>query len=77
MMHGWGGGIWMGLWMLVFWGGIIALVASAIRGGSSGRTGVGHRAPHAGEILEERFARGEISEEEFLGQGQVLASQRR
>jgi len=23
MMHGWGGGIWMGLWMLVFWGGII------------------------------------------------------
>jgi putative membrane protein len=77
MMHGWGGGIWMGLWMLVFWGGIIPLIAYAIRGGSSGRTGAGHRAPDARELLEERFARGEISEGEFLGRKQVLARQRR
>jgi uncharacterized membrane protein len=67
----------MGLWMLVFWGGIIALIADAVRGGSSGRTGVGHRAPDAGELFEGRFASGEISEEEFLGRRRALAWQQR
>ena len=66
----------MGLWMLVFWGGIIALIVWAIRGGSSGRRDEGRRAPDARQILEERFARGEISEEQFLGRKQVLARQR-
>src|SRR6266511_3567273 len=68
MMHGWGGGIWMasGCW-------------------SSGRHHPPDRLrdpgrverPDARELLEERFARGEISEEQFLGRKQVLARQRR
>lgn len=76
-MHGWAGGLWMSLWILVFWGGIIALIVWAVRGGSSGRTGEGHRAPDAKQILEERFARGELSEEEFRERRQVLAQPRR
>lgn len=70
-MTGWGG-LWMGLWMVLFWVGIIAVIAYAIRGGRSTGTGDGHRAPSAREILEERFARGEISEDEFEGRKQVL-----
>lgn len=48
----WGDGLWMGVWMLIFWGGLVALIASAIRGGRSGRTGDGYGAPGALEILE-------------------------
>jgi putative membrane protein len=72
---GWGWGwVWGGLMMLVFWGALIALVVFLVRGG-------GIRPPHdpqardrptADEILAERFARGEISEEEFEQRRQVL-----
>lgn len=68
---GWLGG---GLMMLVFWGALVALVVFLVRG-------FGARPPHepdiggrptAEEILAERFARGEISEEEFEQRRSVL-----
>jgi putative membrane protein len=73
MGDGWG---WIGggLMMLIFWGGLIALVVFAARGFSTRPyQGEGKsRAPDAKEILAERFARGEISEEEFEERGRVL-----
>ncbi len=61
-----GMGWWMafgGIWMVVFWGGLIALVVWGVkklteRSGSSSK-----RDPL--DIAKERYARGEISEEEY------------
>ena len=54
--------------MILFWGGIIALAVVIIRGlsGSTGsRRAVQTRHASALDILEERFARGEIDKEEL------------
>lgn len=71
--NGWG---WMagGLMMLVFWGGLVALVVLLVRGsGSRSPHGEEKRSgPDALEILAERFARGEISEDEFDQRRRVL-----
>lgn len=67
-MSGWGG---LGLlWMALFWVGIALLVVWTVRqfgGGSSERS---ERRPL--EILEERFARGEIDRDEFEERKRVL-----
>ncbi len=63
-MWGWGVGWWwllMPIGMIIFWGGIIALIIWAIRQFSEGRGGGGS----AIEIARGRYARGEISREEF------------
>lgn len=55
----------MALWMLLFWGGVIVLVVWAVRAIADGgrrREDEGNRAI---QILEERFARGEIDQEEL------------
>ena len=65
----------MMLMMLIFWGGVLALVIFAVRGGFGTRASPGEssqRMPDAKEILSERFARGEISEEEFEQRKRVL-----
>lgn len=72
---GWGHmGGWTGAWgwvgmvlMLLFWFGLVALIIWAIVGSRPGRlpaTG-GPRGDHALTILRERYARGEITAEEF------------
>lgn len=67
---GWIGG---GLMMLVFWGGLIALIVFLVRGaGRSSRGGETPRPRDARDTLAERFARGEISEEEFEQRKRVL-----
>lgn len=61
-----GMGWWMvfgSIWMVVFWGGLIALIVWGVkklteRGGSPSK-----RDPL--DIAKERYARGEISEEEY------------
>lgn len=63
MMWGGGYGMWGGLMMLVFWGLVIGLIVLAIRG-FAGRFGAGSQ-KNATDILRERFARGEIDEEEY------------
>ena len=61
-----GTGWWMvfgGLWMIIFWGGLIALIVWGIsrlarRGGSADK-------PTPLEIAKERYARGEVTREQF------------
>lgn len=72
--HGsWGAGGWvvMGLMMLVFWGGLVAVVAWLIN--SSRRDGP-PPPRSADELLAERFARGEIDEDEFTHRRELLHS---
>jgi uncharacterized membrane protein len=52
---------------------LVALIAFAMKSGLSDRLVEGRRAPGALEILEERFARGDISEDEFRARKQALA----
>ena len=59
----WGGGWWiiMPIMMVLFWGGIIAVAVWGIRQFAGGRDG--GRSPL--DIARERYARGEITAEEF------------
>jgi putative membrane protein len=72
MGFGWGGWLIGGLMMLLFWGGVIALAFFAIRAltRSGGGRAEGGSQPRGGEsaldILQKRYARGEISREEYL-----------
>lgn len=74
---GWAGGFWMfgGLLLLI---GVIVLVVWAVttisRGGSAPRPDPSRPTPN--EILRERFARGEISEQEFEQAKKVLGPDR-
>jgi len=56
-----------GIWMVLFWGGVIALIVWGIKrlteSGGSGSTTVVRRSPL--DIAKERYARGEISREEL------------
>lgn len=71
---GWGYGHMMvgGLAMILFWGGLILAIVLAVRylglpGSGSGR---GRRDPV--DILRERYARGEIDDEEYRRRRQAL-----
>jgi putative membrane protein len=55
--------------MAIFWGGLVALIVWAVRQ-STPASGQGR--PDPTTILEERFARGEISKEEFEESRRVL-----
>lgn len=62
MMDG-GHGMFGGLMMVFFWALIIGLIVLAVRGFSS-RSGTG-TGQTAMDVLRERYARGEIDEDEF------------
>jgi len=63
--------------MMAFWNGIIVLIVFLVRWlgdrSGSGRESrpTSHRSPH--EILQERFARGEIDKEEYEERRKVLS----
>jgi putative membrane protein len=59
--------LWMWLGGLIFWGSLIAFGVWAVRRFTEGR-GSGQ----ARRILDERFARGEIDEEEFARRRRAL-----
>lgn len=65
-MGSWG---WIGmLMMLLFWFGVIALIVWAVSGNTASRTSSTNDRPRedrALSILRERFARGELTEEEY------------
>jgi putative membrane protein len=75
-MMDWNGWGWMagGLMMLIFWGGLVAVVVFLVRGfgARSSQEEEKRSGPDALEILAERFARGEISEDEFDQRRRVL-----
>jgi putative membrane protein len=61
-----GAGWWMvfgGIWMVLFWGGLIALIAWGISRLTRHNVSAGKATPL--EIAKERYARGEITREEF------------
>ncbi len=65
----WGWMLFGGLMMLLFWGGLIALAVAIIRA-LSGGTSRSSKAEPSGDktalrILEERYAKGEVSKDEF------------
>jgi putative membrane protein len=76
---GWAGWVGMVLMMVLFWGGLIALTVWAVRSFARPTKEQGSRAPSSGavDILEERFARGEIDREEFERRRGVLRDQER
>jgi putative membrane protein len=55
------------IFVLLFWGGVIALIVWAIR-----RLTASNRGDNALNVLSERFARGEIDEKEFEARKAVL-----
>lgn len=72
MMWGGGYGLFGGFMMLVFWGVVIALIVVAVRWFSENRGGTGRR--DAMDTLRDRFAAGEIDEEEFKRRKRALES---
>lgn len=70
---GWGGWIVMSLMMVAFWALVILAVVAIFRG-TSRDTGRSDRATHRDpmEILDERFARGEIDADEFTRRRDIL-----
>ena len=74
----WTAGMWvvMTLMMVIFWGGLVALVVWLVRS-LPARDRVATAPPppaRADDLLAERFARGEIDEDEFARRRKVLHS---
>lgn len=75
---GWGDWLAMSLMMVAFWGLVIGGIVYVVRTPGrprDDRPAADERTP--GRILEERFARGEIDEEEFEQRRVTLTSSRR
>lgn len=71
----WGGGYGGGLMMILFWGVIIALIVFGVRWYSDSNQGrAGGRRDDALSVLRDRFARGEIDEDEFKRRKAALES---
>jgi putative membrane protein len=72
---GWGHMFFGSLMMILFWGGLILVILLAVRwlggGTSHGAGSPSVRRPL--DILQERFARGEIDEEEFEKRRRLLS----
>lgn len=78
MWHGtWGWGHMMagGLMMLLFWAAVITLIVLIVRWLSGTAREQRPASRSALEILDERFARGEIEREEFEEKRRLLAEQ--
>ncbi|WP_232209295.1 SHOCT domain-containing protein [Alkalilimnicola ehrlichii MLHE-1] len=71
---GWGHMLFGGLMMIIFWGGVIALIVLLIRwlGGPGDSRSDKPQASDAPDILKQRYARGEIDREEYLQRKQDL-----
>lgn len=66
-MSGWGYAL-MGVSMLAFWGLVITVIFAFVRylgGGGQDRQAAPPGRPTAEEVLADRFARGEIDEQEY------------
>jgi putative membrane protein len=71
-MNGWSDG-WIGLvWMVLVWGAILAVVFVLVRAMTNAPARGEHPTPGPLEILDARFARGEISAEEYAERRRIL-----
>ncbi|MEO6827727.1 MAG: SHOCT domain-containing protein [Microbacteriaceae bacterium] len=79
--YGWGGDSWgiagwiaMAVLMILFWGGVVTVIVVLLRRSHSDQGMTGMRPSHhdAERILNERFARGEIDETEYLARRGAL-----
>jgi putative membrane protein len=72
----WNGGgfgwIWMTVMMIVFWGVVIWGIVYFVRSKDDQRGSAGAGSKPAIDVLEERFARGEIDEKEFRERRDIL-----
>lgn len=67
-MDGWGpvgGGGWAWLWGLLILIGVVALVVLAVLAATRGISSSGSKTTRAREILDERYARGELDTDEY------------
>jgi putative membrane protein len=71
-MWSWDGWFAMGLLMVIFWGLVAASVFGIVRSWRSPTEGLGGRG-EALRLLDERFARGEINEDEYLKRRGLVA----
>ena len=70
---GWGGWVLMMVAMIAFWSVVVIATVAVFRGTQrSGRPSADRRDPV--QILDERFARGEVDEEEYHAGIRVLRS---
>ncbi|WP_322748274.1 MULTISPECIES: SHOCT domain-containing protein [unclassified Frankia] len=82
MMWGWGWGAWlmMSVMTVLFWSLIIAGVVALVRyvggGHAAGHPGTGSGQADAEHVLAERFARGEIDEDEYKRRSDLLRTGR-
>jgi putative membrane protein len=77
-MMGWGAGMFGGVGMLFFWAVIIVVVYLLARGHIGGGSSKSmSQPPRSGsaplDILQERFAKGEIDKEEYLDRKKTLS----
>jgi len=71
---GWGHMLFGSIAMVLFWGGLILVIVLLVRWLGDGRSPFGGpRRKSAIDILEERFARGEIDREEFEERRRLLS----
>jgi putative membrane protein len=72
--HNGGPGFWLWIsWMVLFWGGLVAAGVYFIRR----RPTWSSAGPSAEDVLDERYARGEIDEQEYRQRRVVLREQQR
>ena len=67
---GWGGWILMTVAMVAFWALVILAIVAIFRDTHAPASTIGRRDPM--QILDERFARGEIGEDEYHDRSSVL-----
>lgn len=78
MMHDWGwGGMWLGpIFMLLVLGGLIIGIAALVRVLAGNRCVSDPTSRNAREILDGRYARGEIDREDYLRRRDDMADRR-
>ena len=69
---GWGGWLVMVAMMVVFWGALAWVVVTLIRQNGAPTVAPDTRGSDARRILDERFARGEIDEDEYQRRRDLL-----
>lgn len=73
---GWGGWVVMTLIMVAFWSLVVFAVIAMFRGDRDSRTYQGPRGDDPMQILDERFARGDIDSDEYHARQDALRAAR-